>query len=497
MNERKVVLITGGAMGQGRTHAVEFAKLGYDCVLLDMLDPSDDRFAETIAQVQAEGGSVQAIKCDITSTADTEAAFAAAWEQQGRLDVVVANAGIINFNYTWDLTDDQVEKALSVNLEGTWRTDKYAAIYMRKQGYGRIINISSVSGLKGTEKLATYCMTKFGIIGLTKTLALELRNTGLPIYCNVVCPTKVRTPMCETQEYVDFVNSTMGKDFANWQEMFEDQKNPGGLKFLDPIDVTNMVTWLGDSDAATKFTGPSPAYAWQHRLRRPLVLSERDVQRRFLRLGYGYLRFCGRIEYAGAMGAAGGAGLYLFQAEGAGGRFLRYLLRELRGCFLRLVDALHQAEHHQCDDQELDDGVDEVAVGECGRIGAHAQRDLHLREVDAAREQRYQRHDEVGDDGVDDGGERTADDDGNGQVHDVAPRDEFAEFGYEAALFCHEGFSLDRWEWVFPSEKHLWMRDTENSTLFRSEYPARRCLRHDAMMPSAFCRCANRRARMH
>lgn len=255
MNERKVVLITGGAMGQGRTHAVEFAKLGYDCVLLDMLDPSDDRFAETIAQVQAEGGSVQAIKCDITSTADTEAAFAAAWEQQGRLDVVVANAGIINFNYTWDLTDDQVEKALSVNLEGTWRTDKYAAIYMRKQGYGRIINISSVSGLKGTEKLATYCMTKFGIIGLTKTLALELRNTGLPIYCNVVCPTKVRTPMCETQEYVDFVNSTMGKDFANWQEMFEDQKNPGGLKFLDPIDVTNMVTWLGDSDAATKFTG--------------------------------------------------------------------------------------------------------------------------------------------------------------------------------------------------------------------------------------------------
>ena len=65
----------------------------------------------------------------------------------------------------------------------------------------------------------------------------------------------MRTPRCETQAYVDFVNSTMGKDFANWQEMFEDQKNPGGLKFLDPIDVTNMVTWLGDSEAATKFTG--------------------------------------------------------------------------------------------------------------------------------------------------------------------------------------------------------------------------------------------------
>lgn len=255
MNDKKVVLITGGAMGQGRTHAIEFAKLGYDCVLLDMLDPTDERFAETIKLVEAEGGKVQAIKTDITSTPQVEAAFASAWEQQGRLDVVVANAGIINFNYTWDLTDDQVEKALAVNLEGTWRTDKYAAQYLLKQGYGRIVNISSVSGLKGTEKLATYCMTKFGIIGLTKTFALELRNSGKPIYCNVVCPTKVRTPMCETQTYVDFVNSTMGKNFANWQEMFEDQKNPGGLKFLEPIDVTNMVTWLGDSEAATKFTG--------------------------------------------------------------------------------------------------------------------------------------------------------------------------------------------------------------------------------------------------
>ena len=98
-------------------------------------------------------------------------------------------------------------------------------------------------------------MTKFGIIGLTKTLALELQSEGLPIYCNVVCPTKVRTPMCETQQYVDFVNSTMGKNFANWQEMFDDEKNPGGIKFLNPIDITKMVLWLAESDEATKFNG--------------------------------------------------------------------------------------------------------------------------------------------------------------------------------------------------------------------------------------------------
>lgn len=254
-SDKKVVLITGGAMGQGQTHAVEFAKKGYACVLLDMLDPSDERFAKTIQLVKDEVAEVLPLKTNICSTEEMEAAFEKAWNTYGRLDVVVANAGIINFNYTWDLTDSEVEKALAVNLEGTWRTDKYAALYMRKQGHGRIINISSVSGLKGTAQLATYCMTKFGIIGLTKTLALELQSEGLPIYCNVVCPTKVRTPMCETQQYVDFVNSTMGKNFANWQEMFDDEKNPGGIKFLNPIDITKMVLWLAESDEATKFNG--------------------------------------------------------------------------------------------------------------------------------------------------------------------------------------------------------------------------------------------------
>lgn len=254
-SNNKVVLITGGAMGQGRTHAVAFAKIGYNVVLLDMLDPEDARFAETVRLAEEAGGKALAIKADICSTPQMEAAFAQAWEAYGRLDVVVANAGIIAFDYTWDLSDEVVEKCLAVNLEGTWRTDKYAAQYMRKQGYGRIINISSGGGLKGVAKLAAYSMTKHGIMGLTKTLALELQTEGLPIYCNAVCPTKVRTPMCETQEYVDFVNTTMGKNFSSWQEMFEDEKKPGGMKFLDPEDITEMVVWLAESHEATKFNG--------------------------------------------------------------------------------------------------------------------------------------------------------------------------------------------------------------------------------------------------
>ena len=130
---KKVVLITGGAMGQGRAHAVKYAENGFNVVLADMLDPDDSRFKETIKTLNDMGAEVLAMKANITSTPDMEKLFAAAWEKFGRLDVVIANAGVINFGYTWELTDEQVEKVLSIDLEGTWRTDKYAVQYMLKQ----------------------------------------------------------------------------------------------------------------------------------------------------------------------------------------------------------------------------------------------------------------------------------------------------------------------------------------------------------------------------
>ena len=157
------------------------------------------------------------------------------------------HAGVINFGYTWELTDAQVQKVIDIDLIGTWRTDKYAALTMRKQGFGRIINISSTSGMYGTPKLATYCMAKWGVRGLTKTLAQELKGTGIVV--NTVCPTKVKTPMCETDSYVQFINDLTGKHFANWQEMYD------GVPFLEVADISDMVYWLGTSRAAGKFSG--------------------------------------------------------------------------------------------------------------------------------------------------------------------------------------------------------------------------------------------------
>ena len=245
MSEKKAVLITGGAMGQGRAHAYKYAENGFDVILGDMQEPESEAFQETIRECERRGADVLAMKCNVTSTVDMERLFSEAWKRFGRLDVVIANAGVINFGYTWELTDAQVEKVININLIGTWRTDKYAAQYMLKQGFGRIINISSTSGLYGTPKLATYC--KWGILGLTKTLAKEVGPKGIIV--NALCPTKVKTPMCETMEYVQFINDLTGKNFQSVEEMY------AGVPFLEVEDISSMVYWLGTSREAGKFNG--------------------------------------------------------------------------------------------------------------------------------------------------------------------------------------------------------------------------------------------------
>lgn len=162
--DRKVVLITGGAMGQGKAHAIRLAENGFDVVLADMQYPEGETFKATVKEIESLGAKALAVKANVTSDSDMKALFEKAWETFGRLDVAVANAGVIHFGYTWELTDEQVQKVIDIDLIGTWRTDKYAALYMKKQGFGRIINISSTSGMYGTPKLVTYCMAKWGVI---------------------------------------------------------------------------------------------------------------------------------------------------------------------------------------------------------------------------------------------------------------------------------------------------------------------------------------------
>ena len=233
MDERKVVLITGGAMGQGRAHAYKYAENGFDVVLADMQEPTSEAFKETIAHCESLGAKVLAVKANITSTEDMENLFKSAWDTFGRIDVVIANAGVINFAYTWELTDEQVEKVININLIGTWRTDKYAAQYMLKQGFGRIINISSTNGINTYYPMCIdYDASKAALISLTHNLAFEY---GPYINVNAIAP--------------GFIGTDNELDGYDEEFLKEEQEKIMVNRYGKPEEVAYLVKFLISDEA--------------------------------------------------------------------------------------------------------------------------------------------------------------------------------------------------------------------------------------------------------
>ncbi|WP_186566060.1 SDR family NAD(P)-dependent oxidoreductase [Lawsonibacter celer] len=249
------VVITGGAQGQGLSHALAFARLGYNVVIGDLFPPEHTLMQAAVQAIGQAGGKCLAVQCDVTRGDQVEALFAQAAEQFETIDVAISNAGIMTFGATWELPEEQVWKTIDINLMGTWRVDKEAAKYMLKQGSGRIINISSTAGLKGTPNLGHYTMSKFGVIGLTKTLAKELSKHGITV--NVICPTMVKTPMTDRPEFVDYLNKMNGTSFKTFAEADEalSKKRAMGVAFIEPEDVTRMIVWAATSPEARLITG--------------------------------------------------------------------------------------------------------------------------------------------------------------------------------------------------------------------------------------------------
>ncbi len=251
----KTVIITGGAQGQGLSHALTFAKKGFNVVIGDILSPDSPIVTEAVKQIESLGGSALAVKCDVTKSEDVEEMFRLANEAFHSIDIVVSNAGIMTFGSTWELTDEKVRQTLDINLMGTWRVNKEAAKYMMNQHSGRIINISSTAGLKASPNLAHYSMSKFGVIGLTKTLAKELAKYGVTV--NVLCPTMVKTPMTERPEFVEHINKMNGKNWSTFEEANAElsRKRAMGVAFIEVEDVSKMIDWIATSDEARLITG--------------------------------------------------------------------------------------------------------------------------------------------------------------------------------------------------------------------------------------------------
>lgn len=245
----KVALITGGARGIGRAIAVALAKEGANIVICDiaaqmstiaypMSNPDD--MATTKKLVEAEGVKCLSMKADVRSSADLNKVVAQTITDFGRLDMVIANAGIANMGYIEQMADDAWEDVIAVNLVGVARTLKATIPALRKQNTGRIVVIASVSGRGGSPGMSAYNSSKWGAIGLAKSIAGEVGNNN--ITCNAICPTAIDTPMLQN----DFVKKLWSPSNPTSEGLNAAMKRshllPVGL--LDPKEIANAAVFL-------------------------------------------------------------------------------------------------------------------------------------------------------------------------------------------------------------------------------------------------------------
>ncbi|WP_319944035.1 mycofactocin-coupled SDR family oxidoreductase [Nocardia aurantia] len=253
----RVALITGAARGQGRSHAVHLARAGADLILIDIarqIDtvsypmPDAGDLAETARLVSDLGRRAHTAVADVGDGPALRAAVDAAAGDLGRLDIVVANAGISGYgSATQGLSDAAWQNLVNTNLTGAWHTCAAALPHLVAGGRGSIVLVSSVGGVRGIRNMVHYTAAKHGVIGMTRTLALEYADRWIRV--NAVLPTSVDTPMIMNPTTFALFRPDLDEPTVDdVREAFR-ANNALPVPWIEPADVSKAVLFLVSDDA--------------------------------------------------------------------------------------------------------------------------------------------------------------------------------------------------------------------------------------------------------
>lgn len=235
-------MITGAARGQGRAHALALAAEGADIIAADAPGPMKDLsyplgtesdLRDTVELVNALGRRCTPIAVDVRDSAQVNAAVEQTLRDFGSLDIVLANAGIVSTGLLEEVSDDVWQQLIDTNLTGAFNTLRAAIPVMRRQRFGRIVVTSSMGGRMGIPELAAYNATKWGVIGLAKSVALEVAKDGITV--NVICPTTTQTPMVQPEGGDDIPDDLVRRMM---------KANPIPQPWLQPEDVSRGIVYL-------------------------------------------------------------------------------------------------------------------------------------------------------------------------------------------------------------------------------------------------------------